>query len=161
MLHETLSVKMTLASMANDMFHLLIAYALAFPIGWDREREERSAGIRTFPIVAVGSCGLAMVGTSIAGASPDSYARILQGLVTGIGFIGGGSIMKDRGGVRGTATAASVFNIGIVGAAVGFGMYHIAATLSLVNYLTLKFLLPFKNEARILNCKSISSPEDE
>ena len=147
--------------MADDMSHLFIAYILAFPIGWDREREERSAGIRTFPIVAIGSCGLAMLGANIAGASADSYTRILQGLVTGIGFIGGGAIMKDRGGVRGTATAASIFNIGIVGAAVGFGMYHIAATLSIVNYLTLKFLVPLKKDANAEGYKSISNPDDE
>ena len=147
--------------MADDLVHLLIAYVLAFPIGWDREREERSAGIRTFPIVAVGCCGLALVGTNLAGATPDSYSRILQGLVTGIGFVGGGAIMKDRGGVRGTATAASIFNIGIVGAAVGFGLYHIAATLSIINYFTLRFLIPFKKDAQIANIRSISSADDE
>lgn len=149
MLHETLSIKMTFVSMSIDMFHLAISYALAFPIGWDRERGDRSAGIRTFPIVAIGSCGLAMIGTNLTGASPDSYSRILQGLVTGIGFVGGGAILKERGSVSGTATASSIFNIGIVGAAVGFGMYHIAITLSLVNYLTLRFLLPLKKEAHL------------
>ena len=159
MLHETLSIKMTLVSTSIDMFHLAISYALAFPIGWDREREDRSAGIRTFPIVAIGSCGLAMIGTNITGASPDTYSRILQGLVTGIGFVGGGAILKERGSVSGTATAASIFNIGIVGAAVGFGMYHIAITLSLVNYLTLRFLLPFKKEAQ--SGSSIRSRSDD
>lgn len=144
MLHDTLSIAMTVSSMANDMFHLAIAYALAFPIGWNREQEDGAAGIRTFPIVAIGSCGLAMIGTNLTGATPDSYSRILQGLVTGIGFVGGGAILKDKGAVSGTATAASIWNIGIVGAAVGFGMYHIAATLCLVNYLTLRFLLPRK-----------------
>ena len=147
--------------MADDMFHLLIAYVLALPIGWDREREEHTAGIRTFPIVAIGSCGLAMVGTNFVGVSPDAYSRILQGLVTGIGFIGGGAIMRDRSGVHGTATAASIFNIGIVGLAVGFGIYHIAAVLSLVNYLTLRFLLPLKKQANPEPYRSIPNPDDE
>ena len=138
---------MTAASVLNDLLHLGVAYVLALPIGWDRERADRSAGIRTFPIVAIGSCGLAMVGTNLLGATPDTYSRILQGLVTGIGFVGGGAILKDRGSVSGTATAASIWNIGIVGAAVGFGMYHIAITLALVNYLTLRFMVPFKKES--------------
>ena len=56
--------------------------------------------------------------------------------------IGGGAILRDKGGVTGTATAASVWNIGIVGAAVGMGGYHIAVALSLVNFLTLRFLKP-------------------
>ncbi|MBI3679035.1 MAG: MgtC/SapB family protein [Acidobacteria bacterium] len=88
------------------MLNLGIAYALAFPIGWNREHEERSAGIRTFPIVAVASCGLAMVATGIPGATPESYSRVLQGLITGIGFVGGGAILREKAGVHGTATAA-------------------------------------------------------
>ena len=129
-------------AMASDLFHLVFAYALALPIGWNREREEHTAGIRTFPIVAVASCGLALVAGAIPGITADSYTRLLQGLVTGIGFIGGGAILRDKGGVTGTATAASVWNIGIVGAAVGMGGYHIAVALSLVNFLTLRFLKP-------------------
>ena len=130
-----------------DLFRLALAYTLAIPIGWNRERKARGAGIRTFPIVAIASCGLALVGVNISGAGPEAYSRILQGLITGIGFIGGGAILKDRGTVSGTATAASVWNIGIVGAAVGFGTYHVAVLLSLVNWLTLKYLTSLKSEA--------------
>ena len=137
-----------------------MAYLLALPIGWDREHEDRSAGIRTFPIVAIGSCGLAMVGTNLVGATPDAYSRILQGLVTGIGFVGGGAILKDRGNVSGTATAASIWNIGIVGACVGFGVYHIAITLALVNYLTLRYMVPLKKDARGISKASSLSDED-
>ncbi|MBL8173114.1 MAG: MgtC/SapB family protein [Bryobacterales bacterium] len=137
-----------LDTFAPDALKLALAYALAFPIGWDREKEERTAGVRTFPIVAVASCGLALVGKSIPGATPDAYSRILQGLITGIGFVGGGAILRDRGSVHGTATAASIWGIGIAGAAVGFGMYHIAIILSLITLLTLRFLQPLKKELR-------------
>lgn len=133
-----------LDSVWPDALKLALAYALAFPIGWDREKEERTAGVRTFPIVAVASCGLVLVGVSIPGATPDAYSRILQGLITGIGFVGGGAILRARGSVHGTATAASIWSIGIVGAAVGFGMYHIAVVLSLITLLTLKLLQPLK-----------------
>ena len=133
-------------SVSTDLFQLGLAYLLAFPIGWNREREHRSAGLRTFPIVAVAACGFVMLGVSIPGATPDSYSRILQGLITGIGFIGGGAILRDKGMVTGTATAASIWNIGIVGAAVGFGIYHIAIVLSLINLLTLKVLAPLKHQ---------------
>src|SRR5258708_31669586 len=95
----------------TDALRLAAAYVLALPIGWNREQETHTAGVRTFPIVGVASCALALVGTSIQGASPDAYSRILQGLVTGIGFIGGGAILKDKGSVTGTATAASVWSI--------------------------------------------------
>ena len=125
---------------------MALAYGLAFPIGWDREREARGAGIRTFPIVAIASCGLALVAAHLPSASADSHSRVIQGLITGIGFIGGGAILTDRGTVVGTATAASVWNVGIAGAAVGFGMYQIAITLAVVNFLTLRLLGPLKSE---------------
>jgi putative Mg2+ transporter-C (MgtC) family protein len=137
---------LTLGSVGHDLLNLAVAYLIALPIGWNREQEERSAGIRTFPIVAVASCGLALVGENIPGASGDSYSRILQGLITGIGFIGGGAILRDKGHVQGTATAASVWNVGIAGAAVGFDMYHIGIVLGVINWLTLKLLVPLKKE---------------
>ncbi len=73
---------------------LAFAYALALPIGWDRERNERSAGIRTFPLVAVASCGFVQATEANVGTSPEARARIIEGLITGIGFIGGGAIIK-------------------------------------------------------------------
>lgn len=132
-----------------DLFKLALAYLLALPIGWNREREERSAGLRTFPIVAVAACGFVMLGTALPGASADVSSRILQGLITGIGFVGGGAILRDKSGVTGTATAASIWNIGIVGAAVGFGVYHIAVVLALINLLTFKLLTGIKQQLDI------------
>jgi putative Mg2+ transporter-C (MgtC) family protein len=123
-----------------------IAYILALPIGWDREQYARSAGIRTFPLVAVASCGLVLVAIRATGGAAAEQSRILQGLITGIGFIGGGAILKTRRTVRGTATAASIWNVGVVGAAVGYELYDVAALLSLFNFVTLRFMRPFKQE---------------
>lgn len=136
---------LTVQSVISDLVQLGIAYALAVPIGWNREQEAHTAGIRTFPILAVASCGLAMVSASIPGSTPDTYSRVLQGLVTGIGFVGGGAILRSGSGVTGTATAASVWCMGIVGAAVGFRLYHIAIVLTVLTFLTLKFLAPWKS----------------
>src|SRR5262245_46763103 len=110
------------------------AFALALPIGWERERDDRSAGLRTFPLVAVASCGYVLVAESVFGAAGPDHSRLLQGLITGIGFIGGGAILKSAGTVRGTATAASVWNTGAVGAAVAYGAYEIAVILSGINF---------------------------
>jgi len=130
----------------SQLLQLGIAYGLALPIGWNREREDRSAGLRTFPIVAVAACGFAILGTSAPGATADSYSRILQGLITGIGFIGGGVILHNRGTAIGMATAASIWSIGIVGAAVGFEQYHVAVALTLLDLLTFKLLTPLKRK---------------
>ena len=138
-----------LEQIGQDLVRMSIAYALALPIGWNREREARSAGLRTFPIVAIASCGLAMLGASLANPTADAMSRVLQGLVTGIGFVGGGAILRAKHSVSGTATAASVWNVGILGAAVGFGNWHIALVLSAVNFLTLQYLTPFKREIHL------------
>jgi putative Mg2+ transporter-C (MgtC) family protein len=65
-------------------------------------------------------------------------------LITGIGFIGGGAILKQGATVRGTATAASVWNAGVIGAAVAMDHYGTALTLALLNLFTLRALLPLK-----------------
>ena len=124
----------------SHMLDLVVAYLLALPIGWSQEREGNSAGLRTFPIVAIASCGMILFAREIIEGSLDGQSRILQGLITGIGFIGGGAILRSEGSTHGTATAASVLNIAVVGAATGYGLYAIATVLSLVNLVTLRLL---------------------
>ena len=128
----------------THLISVTVAYVLALPVGWDREKEVRSAGLRTFPLVAVASCGYMLVAMSILGSGADSISRIIQGLITGIGFIGGGAILKDRGSVHGTATAASIWNTGAIGAAAAFRRYEIAIVLSVINFATLRLLTPLK-----------------
>lgn len=122
-----------------------LAYLLALPTGWGSEREGHAVGIRTFPIVAMASCGYLMALKGIPG--PDGFAansRVLQGLVAGIGFVGGGAIVKDGMSVRGTATAASIWNTGALGAAVALGRYEVAIVLAVLNLFTLQALVPLK-----------------
>lgn len=125
---------------------LTAAYLLALPIGWNREREERSAGLRTFPLVAVATCGVVQATEGILDGHPEGTARIIEGLLSGMGFIGGGAILKDGGSVRGTATAASLWSTGATGAAVGLGAYDVAVMVSLFTFLTLFLLTPLKQE---------------
>lgn len=130
------------------MAALAAAYALAFPIGWDREREERSAGLRTFPLVALAACGFIQMTESWILSSPEAMARVVEGLITGVGFIGGGAIIKHGSTVRGTATAASLWAMGAVGAAVGLGSYDVAVAISLFTLVTLRIVSPLKASER-------------
>jgi putative Mg2+ transporter-C (MgtC) family protein len=132
----------------SHLISVTTAYILALPVAWDREKEVRSAGLRTFPLVAVASCGYILVAMSILGSGADSVSRIIQGLITGIGFIGGGAILKDRGSVHGTATAASIWNTGAIGAATAFRRYEIAIILSVINFATLRLLTPLKQSVK-------------
>lgn len=119
-----------------NLWHLAIAYALALPVAFDREKASKSAGIRTFPLVAVAACGYTLVGLGMLD-STDAEARVIQGVITGIGFIGGGAILKDRGSVSGTATAASIWTTGLIGIAVATDRFEIAAILSIMTYATM------------------------
>mgnify|MGYP000672245583 CR=1 FL=1 len=115
------------------------AYLLALPVGWNRERYSRSAGLRTYPLVALATCGFMLVGIDVL-STTDAEGRVLQGLVTGMGFIGGGAILKSEGNVRGMATAASLWSTGAIGLAVSWQRFEIAVVLSLITFLTLQFL---------------------
>lgn len=123
---------------------LAVAYVLALPIGWNREREERSAGLRTFPLVAMAACGFVMIANEVLGPDSQQHSRILEGLMTGIGFVGGGAILKQGDRAKGTATAASLWATGAIGAAVGYRQLDIAVILSLVTVLTLVLMTPLR-----------------
>jgi putative Mg2+ transporter-C (MgtC) family protein len=123
---------------------LLTAYLLAAPIGWNREKEGHSAGIRTFPIVAVASCGYLLAVANPL--DPAATSRVVQGLTAGIGFVGGGAIVRDGTTVHGTATAASIWITGAIGSAVALGHWQTAVAMSLLSLLTLRALVPIKQK---------------
>jgi putative Mg2+ transporter-C (MgtC) family protein len=124
---------------------LAAAFALTVPIGWDREKRARSAGLRTFPLVAMASCGFVQASESLLVHSPDGMAKVIEGLITGIG-IGGGAILKQGTTVQGTATAASLWATGAIGVSVGLGSYDVAVTVAVFTFLTLRLLTLVKEE---------------
>ena len=136
-------------TMLPHLVALAIAYLLAFPIGWNREREERSAGLRTFPLVAIATCGFIQAAEGLTAQSPEAMARILEGLITGMGFIGGGAILRQSTSVKGTATAASLWVTGAIGAAVGLGSYDVAIVLSAATVITLSVMDPLKRAGHL------------
>jgi len=126
-----------------QLLDLAIAYVLALPIGWERERDERSAGLRTYPLVSIASCAYVLIGIVFL-KSADAESRVIQGLASGIGLVGAGAIIQDRMRVHGTATAASILGTSAIGSAVAFGGYDIAIALSALSYFTLLFMKPLK-----------------
>lgn len=125
-----------------DLLRVGIAFALAVPIGWERHDSKRNLGLRTFPIVAMAACGFMLIAKNVPGANAETEARLIQGLIGGIGFIGGGAILKEGANVRGLATAASIWCTGAIGAAVAFQRIEIGVILSLITFLTLRLLTP-------------------
>jgi len=125
-----------------DFLRVGLAFALTIPIGWERHKSERNLGLRTFPIVAMAACGFMLIAKNVPGANAETQARLLQGLIGGIGFIGGGAILKEGANVRGLATAASIWATGAIGAAIAFEREEIALVLSAIMFVTLRTLTP-------------------
>ena len=89
--------------------------------------------------MALGSCAYMLTGIQLLD-STEAEGRVVYGILTGIGLIGGGAGLKDGANVAGTATAAAIWNTGAIGLAVAYDRYEIALVLSLFNYFTLRFM---------------------
>ena len=108
----------------------VVAVLLGGFIGWEREWHARDAGIRTYGAVSLGACVFALLSTHVTtGNNPHVIAA---GVVTGIGFLGAGVILHDRGNVVGLTTAATLWATASVGLATGYGMYTLAVLVSLI-----------------------------
>ncbi len=111
---------------------LLVAGVLGALIGYERELRAKTAGVRTHVMVALGAAMFMIVSQfGFAGAERFDAARIAAGVVTGIGFIGGGIIMK-RSHVSGLTTAATLWVTGSVGLTAGSGLFILAAILAVM-----------------------------
>lgn len=136
-----------LYQMLGHFVQLSIAFILALPVAINREYHSRGAGLRTFPLVAIAACAYMLVGIQVYEGS-DAEARVMYGIITGIGFVGGGAILKNQNQTIGTASAASIWNAGAIGVSVAYGRYEIALILSLVNFGILQFSKPLKRRER-------------
>lgn len=100
--------------------------------------------------MAIAICGLVIVARKVLGDASPQHSRILQGVIEGVGFLGAGAILKTDGRVTGTATAASIWNVAVMGSAVVCGLIDIGLVLSLVNVLTMRGLPSLKALATVL-----------
>lgn len=106
----------------------LLSAFLGAVIGYEREGHGGDAGIRTYAAVSLGACIFGLISSHIPGTDP---ARIAAGIVTGVGFLGAGVILREQGRVAGLTTAATIWATASVGLAISFGMY-ILGTLTAV-----------------------------
>jgi putative Mg2+ transporter-C (MgtC) family protein len=127
------------ATAAALVLRLILAAALGAAVGVNRELRHEPAGLRTHALVALGAALLTVIGLALTGVNgggdPSATSRILQGIVAGVGFIGGGVILRrdDSKGVHGLSTAASIWIVAATGVAAGCGLWRAAvATVLLV-----------------------------
>jgi putative Mg2+ transporter-C (MgtC) family protein len=129
----------------RNLLNLAVAFVLGIPLGWDRDRHEVGPGLRTYPLLAMGACAYVEIGQFAFRDHVDAQARVFQALVSGIGFIGAGAIIKGRAEVHGLATAVSLWITVTVGIAASYRLYALAAILSGTTLLALRLLKPFKH----------------
>jgi putative Mg2+ transporter-C (MgtC) family protein len=128
---ETISVPADTVALA---LRLALATILGAAVGLNREMSLKPAGLRTHALVSLGAALLTYVGLQFGRPSGDmaGASRVVQGMVAGIGFIGGGVILhRGRGAVHGLTTAASIWIVAATGVATGAGLWR-AATISIV-----------------------------
>jgi putative Mg2+ transporter-C (MgtC) family protein len=109
---------------------LALAFLLVLPLGWARARRSRSAGLRTYPLLSACICGFFLVAQS-AGWDPRAQADVFYGVLGGIGFVGGGAIVKSPASARGTSAAVTLWVAGAIGAGVAYRLPAISAALAL------------------------------
>lgn len=126
-------------SVGEVIVRMLLAVLLAMVLGLERYRKNKPIDYRAFVIISLASCVLAMMAQELYAdfASAENVvtmdlAKIVAGVLSGIGFLGAGAIIKQQDGdVVGTATGASVWASGVIGLTIGFGFYALAVMMFL------------------------------
>lgn len=136
---------------AHVIVRLLAAMLLGAVLGFQRERAGKAAGLRTHVIVALGTTLFVLAATG-SGMSSEGVSRVIQGISTGIGFIGAGAILKlsDTREIQGLTTAAGIWMTAAIGVAVGLGSLGLAllGTVLTWSVLASMWLLEERNERR-------------
>jgi len=109
----------------SDIYSIILALVFGAMVGLEREIHGKAAGLRTNILICVGAAIFTLVSKQMAGVN-DSSTRIAAQVVTGVGFLGAGAIIQDRGGIHGLTTAASIWLVASIGLACGAKLYYLA-----------------------------------
>jgi putative Mg2+ transporter-C (MgtC) family protein len=124
---------------------LLTAALLGGALGLEREIRHKEAGLRTNILIAIGSALFTLMSYELAGDVPGADpGRVAAQIVTGIGFLGAGAIIRTNGGIQGLTTAATVWVNAAIGVAAGGGEFHLAFIATIVTLGVLALLQPLE-----------------
>ncbi len=138
------------------LINLALVVVLGFLIGAERESRRKDAGISTHTFVIAGAMLFTFLSMNV---DPDSKSRIAAQIVTGIGFLGAGLILKDGGSVKNLTTAASIWFAGAIGMAIGFGYHFIAIIASIASLLIPR--IPHLKYRHLRNSKGVKEVQEE
>ncbi len=109
----------------SDIPAILLAVACGAAIGLERQLKHKAAGLRTNVLICLGAAVFTIISGRMAGGQ-DSITRIAAQIVTGVGFLGAGAVIQDRGGIHGLTTAATIWLVASIGMACGARLYYLA-----------------------------------
>ncbi|HUV41658.1 MAG TPA: MgtC/SapB family protein [Sedimentisphaerales bacterium] len=109
-----------------EVYAVVLAVVFGAAIGAEREFNGKAAGLRTNVLICVGAAVFTIISGKMAAGHADSLTRIAAQVVTGVGFLGAGAIIQDRGGVHGLTTAATIWVVSSIGMACGAHFYLLA-----------------------------------
>ena len=158
---------MTEIDLAEIIPRILSAAVCGGVLGWERETQNKPAGLRTNMLVAIGAATATLAALDLFAeitsngerSMPADPIRIVSGVIGGLGFLGAGAIIQSRGHVQGMTTAAAIWVVGGIGVACGIGNYKLAFTAVIVTFLVL-FALG-KLEGSELAPESLQKEDDE
>ena len=130
---------------------LLLALLLGAAVGVEREYSRHPAGLRTLVLVSLGSCLFSSLGLVLVTSGTDP-TRIAAQVVTGIGFLGAGAILRQGDGIKGLTTAASIWVVAAIGMACGFGLFVLALLATVMSIVALVAMGKF--EDRVLHTRN-------
>ena len=126
---------------------MVIAVVLGALIGVEREVHGKPAGLRTNALICMGAAALMVIAQRI-GLAPDAISRMTAGIVTGVGFIGGGAVLRDRTNISGVTTAATIWVVTSFGIACGMRLYDMAVSITVLSLIVLAILGPLDRKIR-------------
>ncbi len=109
-----------------DILSILLAIVCGAAIGLERELKHKPAGLRTNVLICLGAALFTIISSKMAGDKATAITRIAAQIVTGVGFLGAGAVIQDRGGIHGLTTAATIWLVASIGMACGAGFYYLA-----------------------------------
>ncbi|MBN1975099.1 MAG: MgtC/SapB family protein [Sedimentisphaerales bacterium] len=119
---------------------IITAVLLGALIGLEREFHGKAAGLRTNVLICLGAAVFTIISAQMASGTDDSLTRIAAQIVTGVGFLGAGAIIQDRGGIHGLTTAATIWLVSSIGMACGAGLFKLAISTTIIAIFVLEVL---------------------
>ncbi len=116
----------------ENVISVILAVLLGGIIGLEREIRGKVAGLRTNILICLGAAVFTIISREMAGGQEASLTRIAAGVVTGVGFLGAGAIIQDRGGIHGLTSAATIWIVASIGMACGAEFFKLAIISTLV-----------------------------